>query len=175
VRRTTEWARRQRDAERAPGQRRFAINQGGTDPELRRRSVEELLELDFDGNAIGGLAIGEDRAVMFETTDWATALLPAEKPRYFMGIGDAEGILEVIEAGVDMFDACSARTARTGSDHLAGPAQPPQPLRARPVAARRHLRLPSVPRSRGLASPREPGQAARAPPPVAHNHASCWS
>jgi queuine tRNA-ribosyltransferase len=116
VRRTTDWARRQRHAERADGQLRFAINQGGTDPELRRRSVEELLELDFDGNAIGGLAIGEARGPMFETTDWVTALLPADRPRYFMGIGDAEGILEAIEAGIDMFDCVlPTRTARTGS------------------------------------------------------------
>jgi queuine tRNA-ribosyltransferase len=116
VRRTTGWARRQRHAERAERQLGFAISQGGTDAELRRRSAEELLELDFDGNAIGGLAIGEDRALMFETTDWVTALLPEQKPRYFMGIGDAEGILEVIEAGVDMFDCVlPTRTARTGS------------------------------------------------------------
>jgi queuine tRNA-ribosyltransferase len=116
VRRTTEWARRQRDAPRADGQLRFAISQGSTDPELRRRSAEELLELDFDGNAIGGLAIGEDRALMFETTDWVAPLLAADKPRYFMGIGDPEGILEVIEAGVDMFDCVlPTRTARTGS------------------------------------------------------------
>ena len=90
---------RQRDAPRAEGQLRFGITQGGVDPELRRRSTEEIAELDFDGNAIGGLAIGEDRDAMFETTDWAAALLPADKPRYFMGIGDPEGILEVIEAG----------------------------------------------------------------------------
>src|SRR3954447_3664236 len=116
VRRTTAWARRQRDAERAPGQLRFAINQGGTDRELRRRSAEELVELRFDGNAIGGLAIGEDRAAMFDTTDWVAAMLPADAPRYFMGIGDAEGVLEVIEAGVDMFDCVlPTRTARTGS------------------------------------------------------------
>jgi queuine tRNA-ribosyltransferase len=116
VRRTTAWAARQRTAPRAPGQLRFGITQGGTDPELRRRSTEEIAELDFDGNAIGGLAIGEDRAAMFETTDWATALMPAGKPRYFMGIGDAEGILEVIEAGIDMFDCVlPTRTARTGS------------------------------------------------------------
>ena len=116
VRRTSEWAARQRDAQRAEGQLRFGITQGGVDPELRRRSTEEIAELDFDGNAIGGLAIGEDRDVMFETTDWATELLPAEKPRYFMGIGDPEGILEVIEAGVDMFDCVlPTRTARTGS------------------------------------------------------------
>jgi queuine tRNA-ribosyltransferase len=116
VRRTTEWAGRQRHAERAPGQLRFAIVQGGTDRELRRRSLEELVELDFDGNAIGGLAIGEDREVMFETTDWLAPQLPADRPRYFMGIGDPEGILETIEAGVDMFDCVlPTRTARTGS------------------------------------------------------------
>jgi queuine tRNA-ribosyltransferase len=116
VRRTTAWAARQRHAPRAEGQLRFGITQGGTDPELRRRSTEEIAELGFEGNAIGGLAIGEERGLMFETTDWATALMPAEKPRYFMGIGDAEGILEVIEAGVDMFDCVlPTRTARTGS------------------------------------------------------------
>jgi queuine tRNA-ribosyltransferase len=112
VRRTTEWARRQRDAPRAKGQLRFGITQGGVDAELRRRSTEEIVELDFDGNAIGGLAIGEDRALTFETTDWATALMPAGKPRYFMGIGDPEGVLEVIEAGVDMSTACSRRAPR---------------------------------------------------------------
>jgi len=116
VRRTTEWARRQRDAPRAEGQLRFGINQGGVDGELRRRSTEEIAELDFDGNAIGGLAIGENRDAMFATTDWVTALMPAGKPRYFMGIGDPEGILEVIEAGVDMFDCVlPTRTARSGA------------------------------------------------------------
>jgi queuine tRNA-ribosyltransferase len=116
VRRTTEWARRQLGAPRAEGQLRFAISQGGTDPELRRRSAEELVELGFDGNAIGGLALGEDRGAMFETTGWVAALLPPQKPRYFMGIGDPEGVLEVIEAGVDMFDCVlPTRTARTGS------------------------------------------------------------
>ena len=116
VRRTTEWARRQRNAPRAPGQLRFGIAQGGVDPELRRRSLEEIVELDFDGNAIGGLAIGESREQMFETTAWATELLPTDKPRYFMGIGDPEGVLEVIARGVDMFDCVlPTRTARTGS------------------------------------------------------------
>jgi queuine tRNA-ribosyltransferase len=116
VRRTTVWASRQRDAPRAEGQLRFGITQGGADPELRRRSSEEIAELGFDGNAIGGLAIGEDRGATFETTDWAAQLLPADKPRYFMGIGDPIGILEVIEAGVDMFDCVlPTRTARTGS------------------------------------------------------------
>jgi len=116
VRRTTLWAARQAQAPRGDGQLRFGITQGGVDPELRRRSIEEIAELGFDGNAIGGLAIGEDRDTMFETTDWATALLPADRPRYFMGIGDAEGILEVVEAGIDLFDCVlPTRTARTGS------------------------------------------------------------
>jgi queuine tRNA-ribosyltransferase len=116
VRRTTEWARRQRDAPRAEGQLRFGISQGGVDPELRRRSAEEIAELDFDGNAIGGLAIGESREEMFETTAWTAELLPHDKPRYFMGIGDPEGVLEVIERGVDMFDCVlPTRIARTGS------------------------------------------------------------
>jgi queuine tRNA-ribosyltransferase len=116
VRRTTAWARRQRDEPRADGQLRFGIAQGGTDRELRRRSTEEIAELGFDGNAIGGLAIGEDRTATFETTALATGLLPPERPRYFMGIGDPEGILEVIAAGVDMFDCVlPTRTARTGS------------------------------------------------------------
>jgi queuine tRNA-ribosyltransferase len=116
VRRTTDWAKTQLDAPRADGQLRFGIAQGGTDRELRRRSTEEIAALGFDGNAIGGLAIGEDRGLTFETTDWVTELLPDTRPRYFMGIGDPEGILEVIEAGVDMFDCVlPTRTARTGS------------------------------------------------------------
>ena len=116
VRRTTHWATRQAAAPRGDGQLVFGITQGGVDPELRRRSIAEIGELGLDGNAIGGLAIGEDRATMFEVTDWAASLLPADRPRYFMGIGDAEGILEVIEAGIDLFDCVlPTRTARTGS------------------------------------------------------------
>jgi queuine tRNA-ribosyltransferase len=116
VRRTTLWAGRQKDADRAPGQLLFGIAQGGTDPELRRRSCEEIAELGFDGNALGGLAIGESREQMLETTAWASELLPADRPRYFMGIGDPAGILEVIERGIDVFDCVlPTRNARTGS------------------------------------------------------------
>jgi queuine tRNA-ribosyltransferase len=116
VRRTTLWAERQLSAERGPGQLLFGIAQGGTDPELRRRSVEEIAELGFDGHALGGLAIGESREEMLETTAWATQLLPDDRPRYFMGIGDPVGILEVIERGIDMFDCVlPTRNARTGS------------------------------------------------------------
>jgi queuine tRNA-ribosyltransferase len=116
VRRTTLWAERQRHLPRAPGQLRFGIAQGAADEELRRRSIAELVPLDFDGYALGGLSVGEDRDTMFETVGWAAPLLPADKPRYFMGIGDPEGILEVIARGIDMFDCVlPTRTARTGS------------------------------------------------------------
>jgi queuine tRNA-ribosyltransferase len=116
VRRTTLWASRQLAAPRAEGQLLFGIAQGASDPELRRRSIAEIAELGFDGHALGGLAIGEDRDLMFETTAWAAVELPSDRPRYFMGIGDPEGVLGVIERGVDMFDCVlPTRTARTGS------------------------------------------------------------
>jgi queuine tRNA-ribosyltransferase len=116
VRRTQLWAERQVDAPRAPGQLRFGIAQGGTDPELRRRSIEGVVALPFDGFALGGLAVGESRAAMLDTVAWAAPALPAGRPRYFMGLGDAEGILDVIARGIDMFDCVlPTRTARTGS------------------------------------------------------------
>ena len=116
VRRTTLWAGRQRAVPRAPGQLLFGIAQGAADRELRHRSIEELVELDLDGYALGGLAVGESRAEMFEATGWAAPLLPAGRPRYFMGIGDPEGILEVISSGVDVFDCVlPTRLGRTGS------------------------------------------------------------
>jgi queuine tRNA-ribosyltransferase len=116
VRRTTHWAQRQRAAPRAPGQLLFGITQGASDSDLRRRSIEEITALDFDGHALGGLSVGEPRPLTLEATAWAAPLLPEDKPRYFMGIGDAEGILEVIERGIDMFDCVlPTRTARTGS------------------------------------------------------------
>ena len=116
VRRTSLWAQRQIGAPRAPGQLRFGIAQGGTDPGLRRRSIEEIVALGFDGNALGGLAVGESRAEMLETVSWSAPLLPADRPRYFMGLGDTEGILGVIAAGIDMFDCVlPTRNARTGT------------------------------------------------------------
>jgi queuine tRNA-ribosyltransferase len=96
VRLTTVWAARQAEVERAPGQLGFAIAQGGVDPELRRRSVEEISALPFDGYALGGLAVGEEWDEMLDTVGWAAPLIVADKPRYFMGIGDAAGILEVV-------------------------------------------------------------------------------
>ena len=116
VRLTTAWATRQLAAPRAPGQLVFGIAQGGIDQELRRRSIEEIAALGFDGHALGGLAVGETREEMFDAVTWAAPLLPDDRPRYFMGIGDPEGILGVIERGIDMFDCVlPTRTARTGS------------------------------------------------------------
>ena len=116
VQRTSVWAERQIGAPRAPCQLRFGIAQGGTDAVLRRRSIDEIVALGFDGNALGGLAVGESREEMLDTVGWAAPLLPSGKPRYFMGLGDTEGILGVIAAGIDMFDCVlPTRTARTGS------------------------------------------------------------
>jgi queuine tRNA-ribosyltransferase len=113
---TTRWAECQLQAPRADGQLLFGISQGGTDLELRRRSTEEISALGFDGHALGGLSVGEDRELMLETVAWAAPLLPAERPRYFMGIGDPAGILEVVERGIDMFDCVlPTRLGRTGS------------------------------------------------------------
>jgi queuine tRNA-ribosyltransferase len=116
VRLTTLWARRQREAPRPPGQLLFGISQGFTDEDLRRRSIDELTELDLDGYALGGLSVGEPRDEMLDAVAWSAPLLPEAKPRYFMGIGDPAGILEVIERGVDMFDCVlPTRMGRTGT------------------------------------------------------------
>ncbi len=116
VRLTTTWATRQREAARAPGQLVFGIAQGGLDRDLRTRSIEEITALGFDGYALGGLSVGEPRPEMLDAVAWAAPLLPADKPRYFMGIGDPEGILEVIARGIDVFDCVlPTRLGRTGT------------------------------------------------------------
>jgi queuine tRNA-ribosyltransferase len=116
VRLTTVWATRQREAPRADSQLVFGITQGAADRELRERSVEEITALDFDGYALGGLSVGEPRAETMDAVEWAAPLLPAERPRYFMGIGDPEGILDVIARGIDMFDCVlPTRMGRTGT------------------------------------------------------------
>jgi queuine tRNA-ribosyltransferase len=116
VERTARWAERSVASPAAPGQMRFGIVQGGVDMPLRRRSVDQITALPFEGFAIGGLSVGEERELTFATTGETAALLPADRPRYFMGIGDPEGVLRVIAAGIDMFDCVlPTRTARTGS------------------------------------------------------------
>jgi queuine tRNA-ribosyltransferase len=116
VERTARWAERCAAAPRPSGQLRFGIVQGGTDRELRARSAGQITALPFEGYAIGGLSVGEERELMFDVTASTAALLPAGRPRYFMGIGDPEGILRVIGAGIDMFDCVlPTRLGRTGS------------------------------------------------------------
>lgn len=123
VERTTDWARRCKEAHQLcegqggdGPQMLLGISQGGISPALRRMSVEQLLEIGFPGYAIGGLSVGEDRSAMLESTQLATSLLPQERVRYFMGIGDPEGLLDVIARGVDIFDCVlPTRTARMGT------------------------------------------------------------
>ncbi|RJQ56315.1 MAG: tRNA guanosine(34) transglycosylase Tgt [Actinobacteria bacterium] len=119
VRRTTDWARRCKKAFAARddgSQALFGIVQGGAYERLRRESAEAIVELDFTGNAIGGLSVGESREVMVEVLASTAPLLPARKPRYLMGLGDPAGMLEAILAGVDMFDsALPTRMARNGT------------------------------------------------------------
>jgi len=102
--RTIRWARRCRDAARRADQALFAIVQGGLDANLRRHCAEELVKLDFPGYAIGGLSVGEQPHEMYATLDYTVPLLPADRPRYLMGGGRPEDILEAIRRGVDLFD-----------------------------------------------------------------------
>lgn len=82
----------------------FGIIQGSTFKDLRQKSVSDLLKLDFDGYAIGGLAVGEPAEIMYDITNFTTDFMPVNKPRYLMGVGKPENILEAIDRGIDMFD-----------------------------------------------------------------------
>ena len=123
VERTSIWARRCKQAHQRYGgmgsdgpQMLLGIMQGGVIPWLREASAKHLLDIGFPGYAIGGLTVGEDRGAMLETTALATSLLPVDRVRYFMGIGDPEGLVEVIARGVDLFDCVlPTRTARMGT------------------------------------------------------------
>jgi queuine tRNA-ribosyltransferase len=98
-----------------PGQALFGIVQGGIDAGLRRRSAEALVAMDFPGYAIGGLAVGETRAAMIGTLALTTALLPAGKPRYLMGVGTPADLIEAVACGADMFDCVlPTRSGRHG-------------------------------------------------------------
>ena len=116
LRRTARWAERCKEAHVRADQALFGIVQGGLYPDLRRESLERTVEVGFPGYAVGGLSVGESRQEMLRTLALTGPLLPADKPRYFMGIGDPVGILEVIGLGVDMFDCVlPTRLARHGA------------------------------------------------------------
>jgi queuine tRNA-ribosyltransferase len=114
VARTTRWAKRCRDAWEGPGAL-FGIVQGGTHDELRQRSSEEVAALDFAGYAIGGVAVGEEKEAIDRVTASTCARLPAEKPRYLMGVGTPADLLRSVRAGVDLFDCVlPTRNGRMG-------------------------------------------------------------
>lgn len=116
LRRTARWAARCKAAHTREDQALFGIVQGGLFPDLRRESLERTVGIDLPGYAVGGLSVGESRDVMLETLSTVAPELPPEKPRYFMGIGDPVGILQVIGLGVDMFDCVlPTRLARHGA------------------------------------------------------------
>jgi queuine tRNA-ribosyltransferase len=117
MRLSMRWAERSRAAFAArPGYGQFGINQGSVFPELREESAKALAALDFEGYAIGGLAVGEGQDLMFQTLDVTVPLLPAGKPRYLMGVGKPADIVGAVMRGVDMFDCVmptrSGRTAQ---------------------------------------------------------------
>ena len=117
VDRTTLWAKRCRDAHQRDDQALFGIVQGATDRKLREYSAESLIPLDFPGYAVGGLSVGEEPARMYETLDWTVPMLPDDRPRYLMGVGRPEDLIEAVSRGIDLFD-CVMPT-RNGRNSLA--------------------------------------------------------
>ena len=118
--RSMRWARRSRVAfdegrEHATGAALFGIQQGALDEQLRKRSADALIEIGFDGYAVGGLAVGEGQEAMLGCLDFAPGQLPADKPRYLMGVGKPDDIVEAVRRGIDMFDCVlPTRSGRTG-------------------------------------------------------------
>ncbi len=116
VQRTTAWARRCKSAHNKADQALFGIVQGNIYQDLRTQSIQDLVELDFPGYAIGGLSVGEPKEDMHRILDLTHHLLPANKPRYLMGVGAPEDLVEGVKRGVDMFDCVlPTRLARHGA------------------------------------------------------------
>jgi queuine tRNA-ribosyltransferase len=118
--RSIRWAKRSREGfdrggEHAERAAIFGIQQGALDEELRRASAEALIEIGFDGYAVGGLAVGEGQEAMLGCLDFAVGILPTERPRYLMGVGKPDDIVEAVRRGIDMFDCVlPTRSGRTG-------------------------------------------------------------
>jgi len=123
IERTTKWAKESIEYFKklqsegvGEHQNIFAIIQGGIDKEFRKLSATQLTELDYDGFAIGGLSVGEANEDMYDTVEWTTQFMPKDKPRYLMGVGTPEDLIENIYRGVDMFDCVMpTRNARNGT------------------------------------------------------------
>jgi queuine tRNA-ribosyltransferase len=113
--RTTRWARRSRDAHRREDQWLFGIVQGGVHPDLREASARELVEIGFPGYAVGGLSVGEPKPGRDRVLEHLEAILPAAKPRYLMGVGTPEDLIDGVARGIDLFDCVlPTRNARNG-------------------------------------------------------------
>jgi queuine tRNA-ribosyltransferase len=113
--RTTRWARRSRDAHHREDQWLFGIVQGGVHLDLREASARDIVEIDFPGYAVGGLSVGEPKAGRDRVLDLLDPILPAERPRYLMGVGTPEDLVDSVARGVDMFDCVlPTRNARNG-------------------------------------------------------------
>ena len=112
---THSWAKRSRAAKVRDDQAQFGIVQGGSEDDLRRESAQAIVDIGFEGYAIGGLAVGESRDDMLRSIEASTPFLPDDRPRYLMGVGDPIGVVESIARGVDMFDCVApSRLARHG-------------------------------------------------------------
>jgi queuine tRNA-ribosyltransferase len=136
---TLRWAARSKAAHVGRGaasQAMFGIVQGGTDEELRTRAARATVELGFDGYAIGGMAVGEPKQAMYDLTALVASLVPAGQPRYLMGVGKPEDLVEAVARGVDMFDCVlPTRNARNGQAFTAdGPVTLKQARYARAAA-----------------------------------------
>jgi len=120
---TQRWAERSRDwieRHRPPGQRYFGIVQGASHPDLREKAARDLVAFDFDGYAIGGLSVGEPVPEMLRAVEVAAPILPEGKPRYAMGLGQPDQLLELIARGIDLFDCVlPTRVARNGTAYTA--------------------------------------------------------
>ncbi len=119
--RTIRWADRCRAAGRREDQAQFAIVQGGLDADLRVECAEKLIEMDFSGYAVGGLSVGEEPADMYRVLDFTVPALPVDRPRYLMGVGRPQDLLESIRRGIDLFDCVmptrNGRNATAFTDH----------------------------------------------------------
>ncbi|MGB9858866.1 MAG: tRNA guanosine(34) transglycosylase Tgt [Moorellaceae bacterium] len=116
VERTARWAERCLEVHRRPDQAVFGIIQGGVFPDLRRRSARQITSLGFPGYGIGGLSVGEPKDVMYNILEELHVLLPADKPRYLMGVGSPDCLIEGVKRGIDMFDCVlPTRIARNGT------------------------------------------------------------
>jgi queuine tRNA-ribosyltransferase len=116
LKRTSLWAARCKESHNKEDQALFGIIQGNVFPDLRERSAREITELDFPGYAIGGLSVGEPKPLMYAMLDSVDTWLPAHKPRYLMGVGAPEDLVEGVKRGIDMFDCVlPTRLARHGT------------------------------------------------------------